>query len=177
MRARPNLLGLVAMLGGPTLMLTAWFLVPIGVFGPEHPMISWTAFGVALVGLAAALLHEIWAELTERPGHPAFVIMVLISAALILFATTYLSLAKSPGTFHGTVQTRLDALYFTVITMATVGYGDITPVSQEARGVVMLQILYTLIFLTAGATSVSRRTRNLVGRRLGRTPEGRSGPE
>ncbi|MFD0528925.1 potassium channel family protein [Kitasatospora arboriphila] len=177
MRRRPNLWGLVTMLGGLALMLTAWFLVPIGVFGPEHPAVSWTVFAVALVALAAALMHEIWSELTERPGHPAFVIMVLIAAALIVFATAYLSLARTPGTFNGIMTTRLDALYFTVITMATVGYGDITPVSQEARGIVMLQILYTLIFLTAGATSVSRRTRNLVGRRIGRTPEGSSDPD
>ncbi|MEV6207374.1 potassium channel family protein [Kitasatospora sp. NPDC051914] len=174
MRRRPNLWGLALMLGGPALMLTAWFLVPIGVFGPGHPAISWTAFALALVALAGALLHEIWAELTERPGHPAFVIVMLIAAALIVFATSYQSLARTPGAFNGALNTRLDAMYFTVITMATVGYGDITPVSQEARGVVMLQILYTLIFLTAGATSVSRRTRNLVGRRLGQQPpEGR----
>ena len=35
----------------------------------------------------------------------------------------------------------MDALYFTTVTFATVGFGDITPVSQLARGVVTVQMI------------------------------------
>ena len=44
-------------------------------------------------------------------------------------------------------MTRLDALYFTVTTFATVGYGDIAPVSQAARLVALLQMVLGLILL------------------------------
>ena len=39
---------------------------------------------------------------------------------------------------------RTDALYFTTSTFATVGFGDITPVSQLARGVVSVQMIADL---------------------------------
>lgn len=42
-----------------------------------------------------------------------------------------------PGTF----KTFLDAAYFAVVTMTTVGYGDITPASEMGRLVTMLMIL------------------------------------
>lgn len=37
--------------------------------------------------------------------------------------------------------TFLDAVYFAVVTMTTVGYGDITPVSEAGRGLTILMIL------------------------------------
>jgi hypothetical protein len=55
-----------------------------------------------------------------------------------------------------------------VVTPATIGYGDITPRGQTARVVVMLQIVYSFVFLTAAATALSRRLRALVGTRRGR---------
>ncbi|MGC1309145.1 MAG: ion transporter [Phormidesmis sp.] len=38
-------------------------------------------------------------------------------------------------------DTFLDAVYFAVVTMTTVGYGDITPVSEAGRGLTILMIL------------------------------------
>ena len=43
--------------------------------------------------------------------------------------------------------TRLDALYFSVTMFATVGFGDITPVTELARVITVLQMLANLIFL------------------------------
>ncbi|WP_405012656.1 ion channel [Kitasatospora sp. NBC_01539] len=163
--------GALVLVGGPVLMLVVWFTVPLQVFGPHNPVLSWTVFAGALLALAALLLRQIWAELSGRADrHPVVGISLLMVASMLVFATCYLALARDPGQFAGQLTTRVDALYFTVITMATVGYGDITPSGQEARSMVMLQILYTLVFLTAGATSISRRTRIVIGRRLGHEP-------
>lgn len=41
----------------------------------------------------------------------------------------------------------IDALYFSLITGATIGYGDLYPVSQSGKILVMLQIISTLTFL------------------------------
>ncbi|BFV58490.1 potassium channel family protein [Kitasatospora sp. CMC57] len=150
--------GLPLLVGGPVALLMLYFTAPIDRFGPEHPVFGWISFGVALAVLAVLLLREIRRELLGLPGRPTLMIVLLICLTLVVFASTYYALARSPGQFNG-LRTRIDALYFTVITMSTVGYGDIAPAGQEARLVVMLQILYTLVFLTAGATSITRRLR------------------
>ena len=45
-----------------------------------------------------------------------------------------------PGEFDG-LLTRIDALYFVVTTLVTVGYGDIHPVGQLARALVSVQMV------------------------------------
>jgi voltage-gated potassium channel Kch len=55
----------------------------------------------------------------------------------------------SPDSFSHSL-TRTDALYFTVTTFTTVGYGDITATSQSARLVVTAQMLLDLLALGLG---------------------------
>ncbi|WP_398985126.1 ion channel [Streptomyces sp. AK010] len=61
-------------------------------------------------------------------------------------------------------------MYFTVVTPATVGYGDVTPRGQEARLVTVTQVVYTFVFLTAAATALSRRPHSVVAARDRRPP-------
>jgi hypothetical protein len=69
---------------------------------------------------------------------------------LLLFAATYFLMAKtSPASFTDHL-TRTDALYFTVTTFSTVGFGDITAVSQSARLVVTAQMILDLLILGLG---------------------------
>ncbi|GAA1260081.1 hypothetical protein GCM10009665_57600 [Kitasatospora nipponensis] len=157
----------------PALLLVIYFTIPMGAFGPDHPQLSWTVFGIALAVLALLLVVQIRTiVLSLGRGMPAVAILVLFSLALVLFAAAYLALARSPSEFDG-LHTRIDALYFTVVTMSTVGYGDIVPTGQSARVVVMVQILYTFVFLTAGATALGQQLRGRLGRRLRvRHPDG-----
>ncbi|MFI9785968.1 potassium channel family protein [Kitasatospora sp. NPDC051984] len=148
----------LALLGGPVLLLTAYFAVPLDRFGPKHPLFSWLTFGVLLTLLGVGLLREARQQMLGRPGRHAPVILTLLSGALVVFSAAYLGMSKQPGELVG-LDTKVDALYFTVITMATVGYGDIHPSGQVARIVVMLQLLYTLVFLTTGVTALSRQVK------------------
>lgn len=70
---------------------------------------------------------------------------------LLLFAAIYVTMAQaSPANFSTHRLTRTDALYFTVTTFSTVGYGDITAVSQSARLVVTAQMILDLLVLGLG---------------------------
>ncbi|WP_374211969.1 potassium channel family protein [Streptomyces sp. C10-9-1] len=150
------------------LMAVAYFLLPIDHLGPQRPLLSWGVFCVALVSIALLLLHQIRNVILDRPhARPALAIMLLVSMSVVVFAGAYQALAQKPGEFSG-LATRVDALYFTVVTLATVGYGDIVPTGQTARVVAVVQILYNVVFLTAATTTVSRRVRSQVSRRLGR---------
>ncbi|MCG7284592.1 potassium channel family protein [Cellulomonas sp. ACRRI] len=65
---------------------------------------------------------------------------------VVLFAAGYASLSDAaPGAFTEPVD-RLDALYFTMTVLATVGFGDITPVTGPARIVVTLQMVCGFAF-------------------------------
>jgi voltage-gated potassium channel len=67
------------------------------------------------------------------------------------FASVYYAMARaSPANFSTHHLTRTDALFFMVTTFTTVGYGDITPVSQSARLVVTGQMILELLVLGLG---------------------------
>ena len=64
---------------------------------------------------------------------------------LVLFSSSYFLLAEQvPQSFTETLN-RTDALYFTVTVFATVGFGDIAPVTQTARVLTTSQMLADLI--------------------------------
>ncbi|WP_052069248.1 potassium channel family protein [Streptacidiphilus albus] len=64
-----------------------------------------------------------------------------------LFAGAYVSLAHlAPGSFTQPLN-RTAGLYFAVVTLGTVGYGDIAPKTDAARILVSVQILVDLAFL------------------------------
>ncbi|GAB2689365.1 potassium channel family protein [Kitasatospora kifunensis] len=157
-------------------LLVVYFTVPLGTFGPGHPGLSWSVFTLLLTALATLLLREIQLLMLDSVrGRPGLGVPLLILLALLIFAVAYLSLARDPGEFRG-LHTRVDALYFTVITMSTVGYGDIAPLGQSARVVVMLQILYTVVFLTVGGAAVGQFLRGRLGERARQRHPG-PGPE
>ncbi|WP_346010563.1 potassium channel family protein [Streptomyces sp. SID5910] len=141
--------------------------MPLDQLGPHRPVLSWCLFALALAVVAVLLLRQIRHVLTGRPDtHPGVVIPLLILLSVHVFAATYYTLAKQPGEFTG-LRTRVDSMYFTVVTLATVGYGDITPQGQTARIVAILQILYSFVFLTAAGTALGQQLRSRVGRHTG----------
>ncbi|QUW94370.1 Voltage-gated potassium channel Kch [Streptomyces sp. V17-9] len=146
-------------------VVVAYFLLPLDHLGPQRPVLSWVLFAVLLTVVAVLLLRQIRHVLLDRPdSRPGVVISLLIVLSVHVFSATYYALAKQPGEFSG-LHTRIDALYFTVVTLATVGYGDITPRGQAARVVTVLQITYSFVFLTAAATALTTRMRDMVVRR------------
>ncbi len=95
---------------------------------------------------------------------------VAIPLFLLLFAATYTVMSQvQPGSFTEPLS-RTGAVYFTVTVFATVGFGDISPVSTGARVVVTIQMIADLLLLGL----VLRAVLNAVDRghgRLGATPE------
>ncbi|MFJ3724389.1 potassium channel family protein [Streptomyces sp. NPDC090045] len=66
---------------------------------------------------------------------------------LVIFSVTYFLLAKEvPGTFTESLN-RTDAMYFTVTVFATVGFGDITPVTETGRVLTTLQMVADLLLV------------------------------
>ncbi|MFF3678387.1 potassium channel family protein [Streptomyces sp. NPDC002120] len=66
---------------------------------------------------------------------------------LVIFSVTYFLVAKEvPGTFSESLN-RTDSLYFTVTVFATVGFGDIVPVTETGRVLTTLQMVADLLLV------------------------------
>ncbi|MBW8482283.1 potassium channel family protein [Actinomadura parmotrematis] len=108
-----------------------------------------------LLGLAAvSWLTALQVRRALRPGRlPAerlALLLTLVTLVSAFFATGYYQMSDQ---FSG-LRTRLDALYFAVTTLATVGYGDITATGQAARALAIVQMLFDLVIVTSAITIV-----------------------
>jgi voltage-gated potassium channel len=85
---------------------------------------------------------------SKRPGLVATESLILSAALFIaIFSAIYVIIeGDSPGSFTETID-HFTAAYFTLTVLATVGFGDITPVSDTARFIVTLQMALGLGFL------------------------------
>ncbi len=88
---------------------------------------------------------------------------------VILFGIIGTFIIGQSGGFNVKINSLLDATYFTIVTLSTIGYGDIYPVTPTAKIFVILLIVLGLgIFLGAVAAItgefMNRRIENLSGR-------------
>jgi voltage-gated potassium channel len=112
--------------------------------------------GVLLaIEMAALLAVSAWqVRSIISAKHPAVravgALSTTVPVFLLLFAATYFLMAEtSPASFTDHL-TRTDALYFTVTIFSTVGFGDISAVSESARLVVIAQMILDLLILGLG---------------------------
>lgn len=94
---------------------------------------------------------------------------------LIVFATTYVVLSHAvPSSFNEHLG-KTAALYFTVTVFTTVGFGDIVPVTQEARIMVTVQMVADLVLIGVVAKvllgAVQIRTEGMRSSSTGRDKE------
>jgi voltage-gated potassium channel Kch len=146
--------------------VVAYFAIPFrGGHWPVAVALGVGAMG-ATVPVTARRLRRI--RRSDQPLIEALeAVAVLASMVLLTFAIAYYALATNTEQIPG-IETKVDSLYFTVTTVATVGFGDIVPVGQVARAIVTFQILANLT-LIAGAirlvmgTAHERRTERDAG--------------
>ena len=122
------------------------FLVSIVVVAAYFllPMTSATRGSAILIlvgGLTALVLVLAWhIRLILVGPYPAAraasALVVTVPLFLIVFATIYYLMGVADEEVWSEPLTRMDALYFTVTVFATVGFGDVTAVSQGARALI-----------------------------------------
>jgi hypothetical protein len=147
-RRRLVVLGLLRALATAVVLVALYYLLPL-----DHI----TSVPLVLAGGLLILLAVIAWQLRVivRAKEPAVRAVVALASTvplfLLLFASAYVVMARaSPASFSTYQLTRTDALYFTVTTFSTVGYGDITAASQSARLVVTAQMILDLLVLGLG---------------------------
>ena len=144
--------------------------VAIGVtlvygFMPFHDGRWWLD---ALIGLAAIAaiapltMHRVSAvQTSDRPTLVAMEALVLLFTMLIFgFSALYLTINQNGTQFFG-MENRVDAAYFAVSTLSTVGYGDIHAIGSAAKLAVIAQIMidFTLLAISVRVLLAATRQR------------------
>ncbi len=93
---------------------------------------------------------------------PAFAFMTFYSLQVILFACLYriidLYVPGNHFNFNGTPYDVdfSDSLYFSIVTMSTLGYGDLAPASQLVRALASFEIVGGVLLLLFGFSEIMR---------------------
>lgn len=96
---------------------------------------------------------------------PAFAFLTFYSLNIIIFAGIYRIIERFSTVSQFRIGGQLrelsfsDSLYFSVITLSTVGYGEITPATNEARVIVAVQIVSGILLMLFGFSEIIRYTR------------------
>jgi hypothetical protein len=140
-RTRPYLLVamIVVWLGRP---VTAWLEYPVL---STMTLLIWTLVG--LLAAAAALRFAMGA--TKVDSEHLYAALGAYLLAGIYFGLLYWVLEQmGPGTFVLTGEfSRASAIYFSFVTLATLGYGDIAPRAEVARGLAIVEGVGGQLFL------------------------------
>ena len=87
-------------------------------------------------------MREVWVE-------PAGRVLIVAVAAILAVGTVFYSIVED--------WTVIQALYFTVITLTTVGYGDLHPTTEFSR-------VFTIFFVLAGVSIILGFLNFIIGR-------------
>lgn len=140
-------------------LLVAYYAVPSGVRsdGSFFLGVACTAIAVGVLGWAIA--GQVRRQVRGDADVALQTLLILVELTAVVFAYGYFVLEKTrPGEVSG-LQTKTDSLYFTVVTMTTIGYGDIHAAGQMARGLVIVQAAFNVIFVGALVSIVTSQLR------------------
>ena len=158
---------LVRALVRPTLsttgLLLTYYLLPLG---NSVPRMTATTLLVALAIVVALLTWQVHTIRTATYPRLRAIETTAFSLPLfiLLFASAYFaSSSTNPASFSEGLD-RTDALYFAITVFASVGFGDITAVTQGARILVMIQMIGDLLLVGIVARVVLGAVRIGMGR-------------
>jgi hypothetical protein len=123
-------------------LVTAWL---------DHRVLSEMALGIwTLIGLlaaVAALRFAIGATQVDAE-HLYAALSAYLLAGIYLGLSYWVLEQMKPGTFSFTGQfSQASAIYFSFVTLATLGYGDIVPRADVARGIAIVEGVGGQLFL------------------------------
>lgn len=137
----------------PLAILVLYLVAPIDADGAPVGVLAGVVLSVlSLATVVLVVASEVRGAERRLTG---WQLVLVLEVVLVVFSFVYFLIAESdPGQFAG-IATRLDALYFSTTTTATVGFGDVHATGQVARAVVTVHMIFNLVFI-AGVFNLAR---------------------
>jgi uncharacterized membrane protein YedE/YeeE len=143
-------------------VLAVYYALPVGEDRSSYA----EAGAVAVLAIGAGVLgwlivRQVRHQLTAGEDESVRIqsLLTLLYVVVVVFALGYFMLARADDSQFSELDTKTDALYFTMATLGTVGFGDVHAAGQLARGLVALQIAFDLVFVAALASMVGGQIR------------------
>ena len=131
-------------------LLAVYFMLPLK--GRDN-----VSVGVVAVLIGGSIFVAIFVRQLRQIRKAEFPVLRAVEAIglvatlfIVVTASVHYGIAETTSGAYSETMNRLDALYFTVTTLATVGFGDITPTSPVARAVTTVQMVMGVALLGAG---------------------------
>jgi voltage-gated potassium channel len=108
-----------------------------------------------ILRLARILSNRVWfGKFTSADSLILIQILFTLAAIVFIYAGLIFQVEhpRNPEGF----RTFLDALYFAIVTMTTVGYGDIIPLSETGRALTLMMILTGIALIPTQISSLIR---------------------
>lgn len=123
-------------------------------------VVVFTGRNVATFLLDSGLLFEEFFQRAAASLVPAFAFLTFYSMLVIVFACIYRIVdrfTEAPQFLVNMAPETISfsqALYFSIITVSTVGYGDVVPRTDPIRVIVAIQIIFGVLLLLFGFTEI-----------------------
>ena len=154
----------------PIAVLAVYFMVPVDA--ERAPVGVLAGILVSAAALSVVVVVVFTEARSARRRLTGWHLVLALEIALVVFSFSYYLVATNdPHEFAG-LSTRLDAIYFSTATAATVGYGDVHATGQLARTIVTLHMVFNLVFIAA----VVNLARDWMSARRSAAEEDRGGP-
>ena len=120
---------------------------------------------VAIFLVDAGLLFEEFFQRMSRLMVPAFAFLTFYSMLVIVFASIFSVISQFSTEAHFRVGSAAraisfsEAIHFSIVTMSTVGYGDIVPATNLARLLASMEVICGVMLLLFGVSELLEYTR------------------
>jgi hypothetical protein len=139
---------------GVALLLLAYGLLPLAA--ETNAALVVRVIGAAFIMLVFVVYELRMISRAELPQlRAADALLIGVTLIVVVFASIYLSMSKAtPAAFSESLD-RTGAMYLTMTTLSTIGYGDVVARTNPARIAVMIQMVFNVAFIGLAVKLIS----------------------
>lgn len=123
-------------------------------------IVLWASRDIAVAIMDTGILFEDFMQTAAEMAQPALAFFTIYSLDVVIFSCIYRSIDHLSRLPHFTVEgvardlDFTESLYFSVVTLSTVGYGDILPATDAIRLIVAAQVFTGIMLILFGVHAV-----------------------